>query len=834
MPRIKILASLIISSFALTACNSDTEVLDVEENKLYTSSRIQFDPSGGILSLPNDLLFSGTTDGTLQLPDETAAIEAASGAVITYDDNTYAIGALDGWSTIQPIVIGVDLYEDRTLDASSITQEGAVRIIPVMLGGAISLSSDANCKGAPSLSVCGVTGPELEYGNGKDFITAVNGTSIVIIPLKPFAENASYMYLTTDLIKDSAGESVNGSVTYQLIKKDFAESPIGDPSNAADAAAVGLQKLVNHYDADIITALGIDASTVTSTGVFTTQSETDVINILKTVMAAADAGAPAYTAYKPGVPAALTITVADANAAAAAVGFAPLSTTIELPYYLKTESKSSYWTALGDSPITILGAYAASPTTVGLAVTTNCPSANLAIPATLVGCNIGLDPFKHLTRFNPLVTPVVYNAKPSKTVEVQITIPQSARPADGYPVNISLHGLGTLKETTLATAKAFADQGIATIAIDMPLHGSRGVDYLLADGSPGTDGIYDISATDAQFGASYANGTALDFINIESGLTVRDNFRQAIADLLALRLQIAEFTDGAVIPQTLFDPSKVSMHGLSLGAITGSSFAAYANDATLVDHNPLDGTPETPANDLYGLKTVSLVAPTGGLASVFNDSATFGPMLMDELVKTVVTAQAIASGATDEEAATQAKGVVDFKDNATAAEYAAAQKYAEDEIVESLLFSIQTQVDPIDPINIAAKLAANTAKLHVIEIVGDGMNNKSDQVLPNGNGVTLTGTETLIKLLELGCLDPTSTASTAGAVRFSKGHHSSLIQASGAGATFAGVTDEDAVDARIEMQTQVVTFAEGASAAAMTGGNILISNTDVISPCPAS
>lgn len=807
MPRKTILASLIISSLALTACDSDTEVLDVKENKLYTSSRIQFDPSNGVVSLPNDLLFSGTTDGTLQLPDELKAIASASaaGTTMTYDDNTYAIGALDGWSTTQPISIGVDLYENRTLDAASIEQAGAVRIIPVMLGGPISLSSDASCKGAPSLSVCGVTGAELTYG--VDFITAANDKSIVVVPLKPFAENASYMYLTTNLIKDSEDESINGSVTYQLLKKDYAESPIGDPSDPADASAIGLQKLINHYDSNIITAVGIDASTVTHTGVFTTQSETDVMNILKKAML----GIPGYG---PGVIGSISTDVTP-------VGYDLLTTTIELPYYLDTTSISSYWKAYGDSPVSILlalGDGKISPTNL----ITSCDKVTsvddvMTIAANadkLVGCTVSkdldgdkeTDKYNHLTRFNPLVSP-----GSMQTVNVQITIPKGVRSTSGYPVNISLHGLGTLKETTLATAAAFAAQGIATIAIDMPLHGSRSFGY--------ADGAFGISATSPQFGAPFAKGSPLNFINIASGLTVRDNFRQATADLLALRLKIGL---GGFIDEgnPLFKAGEVSMHGLSLGAIVGTSFAAYANDDTpAIDLNN-DGTLNS-LKSFFKLETVSLVAPTGGLASVFNDSPTFGPELTNELVKTVVEAQSIAAGATEAEAEINANNVVTYKDNATAAEYAAAKKYAEAEIVPSLLFSVQTLVDPIDPINMAKNLAANTPKLHVIQVVGDRINNKPDQVLPNGNGLTLTGTQTLINLLKIGCVD--TDGSTKGAVNFSKGHHSSLIQASGAGATFSGVTDEDALAATTEMQMQVSEFAGT--------GTIPVTNNSVISPC---
>ncbi len=809
MPRIKILASLIISSFALTACNSDTEVLDVEENKLYTSSRIQFDPSGGILSLPNDLLFSGTTDGTLQLPDETAAIEAASGAVITYDDNTYAIGALDGWSTIQPIVIGVDLYEDRTLDAASIEQPGAVRILKVALGGPLSASDNANCKLQTALTVCVLDGLGTELSYGTDFITAVNGNSIAVVPLKPFAEKTSYMYLTTNLIKDSAGESVNGSVTYQLIKRDYAEHPIGDPSNPADEAAVGLQNLVNHYD-NIITAFSIDASTVTSTGLFTTQSITDVIDTLKGAIYLSATGTAAYDVYAPSSPTAVqdsTLSVATAlgmtNTDARFVSSTATSlysSTIDLPYYLDYTSTTSYWTAKGDSPVTILGAYAAASTAISTLIGVKCPTADLTDATTLVGCEAGLDDFNHLTRYNPLPAAPLS----TQTVNVQITVPDSVKPVGGWPVNIAVHGLGTHKGTTLANAGYLAEQGIATIAIDMPLHGERGFDLI------GADGVYEISATDSSFGPAYANGTPLAFININSGLTVRDNFRQAVVDLLALRTKIGEFTDPT--GGLLFDKDEVSTHGLSLGAITATSLTAYANDITL--------------SAFYGLKTTSLVAPTGGLADTFNDSAEFGPMLMDELVKVV----AVTQGSSENEAA----AIVTDRASAT---YISLESYVDANIIPSLLFSIQTQVDPIDPINFAATLASqitnDETKLHVIEIIGDGADNLSDQVLPNGNGVTLTGTTKLISLLGLGCVDETTTTdvNTSGAVKFLKGHHSSLIStASAAGATTAG-----ALAASLEMQTQVATFAYGASANGLKVTNSDVDadadGNDLINPC---
>jgi len=844
MPRKKILASLIISSLALTACDSDTEVLDVEEYKLYTSSRIQFDPANGIVSLPNDLLFSGTTDGTLLLPDETSAIAAASaaGETMTYDDNTYAIGALDGWSTTQPISIGVDLYENRTLDAASIEQAGAVRIFPVGLGGPLSASTAAACQAASgqefALTVCDINpADELEYGLDKDFITAVNGHSIAVIPLKPLAENASYMYLTTNLIKDSEGESVNGSVTYQLLKRDYAENPIGDPSDPDDASAIGLQRLINHYDSDIITAVGIDASTVTHTGVFTTQSIFNVIDTAKGMLYKAKFDASkalingAYPNLLPVASAANATRVATVYQAVSAsnADFTSLpviasqaqntdlyASSITVPYYLEENVNNSYWKAAGDSPVTILGAVQKGliddPALIaGCGISIASAAADTS---GLVGCNLGIDPTKLLTRFNPLANPIN-----QQTLAVQITVPNNqAKPGSGWPVNIAVHGLGTYKETTLMNAGALAEQGIATISIDMPLHGSRGFDYLNASGAVGTDGVYEISATDPSLGDDgddntinpYENGSVTNFVNIASGLTVRDNFRQAISDLLALRMQIADFTIADTGNGTqLFNASQVSVHGLSLGAITASMFTTVANDPTL--------------SAVFGVKSVSLVAPAGGLTGVFLDSPAFGPVVIDGLVAQIAESQGYT--------ADQIKGIISDRLSAAYLGFAA---HAET-LIPSLLFSVQTQIEASDPINYAVRLADNTDNIHLIEIIGDittGGTNPSDQTLPNqGTSGSLVGTEPLIKALGLNCIDDSdTTAVDAGVVRFMKGHHSSLINPTSS--AIATISATAALDATLEMQKQVATHAKAASnSLELSNVGVAVGTTPLFSTC---
>ncbi|MFT5790579.1 MAG: hypothetical protein ACI8SJ_002708, partial [Shewanella sp.] len=70
-----------------------------------------------------------------------------------------------------------------------------------------------------------------------------------------------------------------------------------------------------------------------------------------------------------------------------------------------------------------------------------------------------------------------------------------------------------------------------------------------------------------------------------------------------------------------------------------------------------------------------------------------------------------------------------------------------------------------------------------------------------------------------------STNTGSGAVRFSKGHHSSLVSPS----EIEGVTDGKAAAATVEMQQQVAAFALTAGKGTAT---ILVQDASVIQTCP--
>ncbi|ACA87177.1 VolA/Pla-1 family phospholipase [Shewanella woodyi] len=814
----------IASALGLTGCSEDSveEIKDKVE-PLIPVSHLAFDPANGVVPLPNDLLFSGTSDGTLNLPGE-----AADGSS-DYTDPTMALGALDGWSTTSPISITVEPASDHdgsvlSLDVTSVSQPGAVRMFEATVGGA--LSSDPECQAATSVTACKV-GEELQYG--VDFISTGSGNTIAIIPLKPLKPNQSYIYATTNLIMDSEKRSIAPSTSYGLLKLDFETETLETDDQKL------LQEIVNSYEKGMAAAHGVDAESITYSGLFTTQSVADVYETTKLLMLDPTPGNPFAPSISLPQPHPLGITVAQAAGLTPADGVAyavssladVYTAELTIPTFgacdsTKCSGISGSWKALGDSPVSVLLALQAgtlSQTNFGMqAAAYNIdPAAALANPALLAGKTwllddgTAADKAKHLTKFNPIPQPTG-----QEVVPVLISMPDAERvaqfsasqgldftpPTAGWPTTIAMHGLGGGKEMSLAYAGSYAALGVATIAIDMPLHGSRSYDA-------NSDGVYEVSATDPSFGSvvgtpdAFANGNPLVFINIESTLSVRDNFRQATNDHLALRASLTGLAGAlaqAQYPQ-MFDINSISAQGLSLGAIVGTNFSTYASTGVTHPESGLD------LSYVYKLNAASLVAPSGGFAGTFIGSATFGPLLFAN-----VTASDTFQALVDE------ANTAGYEPGST--EYAALVQTVYANFLPSFAFAVQTAVDSADPINHAAALKATELPIHLIEVVGDGDMHLPDQVLPNRvENFPVSGTEPLIANLGLACVDTTTTGAS-GAVRFSKGHHSSIVSPDGV---------EGSADATTEMQTQVASYALTASKGS---ASIIVSDDEVLQECP--
>lgn len=846
------LSLAVISALGLSACDSET-IEDVQkevaENGTAVKSlaRIVFDPGAAepLLSIPNDLLLKDTKDGTLNLPAENLVDAEGNKLPVDYLNPSAAVGALDGWSTVNPFTIEVALPEGRTLNGDSIFSPGAVHVYEAIMGGN---QSDAECAAIPRGPACKLVA-ELTFG--VDFVAKASGNDIAIVPLKPLKAKTAYVIALTDAIQDSDGMAVAGSISYGLVKQDITEKPLATESQLL------LQTLTNSFE-NIAVAGGLSKDNIIYSFSMTTQSISDVSQTVKSLMLSGISGTtPILSAITPtGANAAVLLGLnSDDLGAGTVASFAAVSkSTLSAPYYLETPFYDgtasscnllaedvttgcpdlfSRWEAMGDSPVTVAGALASgvlsqeSFAEQAIAQGKD-PAELLANPAKLVGLTftvdvvvddqgtvvaVPVDQTRHLTQYNPLPQVKSYKSGAS-ALDVIVTTPDVDRinaiaalkkgsaltadeimqvPAAGWPVMIFSHGITSYKETVLAISGTLASQGIATISIDHPYHGSRGIDF-------NADGVYEISATSSLKDSkpAFVNADVTSYMNLASLLTARDNVRQSEVDLLALRLSL-----NSVDLAGQLDATKVSFLGHSLGAITGITFTALANSGVV---NPATGE-LLPVNP-YGINSASYAFPGGGIPGVLLNSVSFGPVVKAGLTSSQSFIDVVEK--------TTGKKVEDM----TEAEYAGYVEAIYPAFAAEFNFAAQTIIDAADPINYAVGLIETMTPVHVMEIVGDeaaGGTNKSDQVIPNYNAsLPLVGTEPLIQALGLqGANDTVGDGTTAvsAAVRFLKGHHSSILSP----AVSPGAAEDATanLEVTIEMQSEVTSFAK-------TGGKLLL------------
>jgi len=819
-----VLSLAITASLGLTACDSDT-VKDVQQEVAATgpavtpSARIVFDPAATVprLSVPNDLLFQNTLDGTLNMPGEVSA--AANGIAPDYADPSTALGSLDGWSVAQPFPLGIDFPDGTSLDAASAANPSSTRIFQVLTGGN---TTDADCASLTRGHACKIV-KELIFG--QDFATQASGNSVVVVPLKPLQAKTTYLLTLTDSLQDSNGKSVAGSTTYELVQQDITTHPLGSESQ------LGLQAAINSFET-AVSGAGVDKDSIIYTMTMTTQSTVDSSFAVKSVMGL---NAQAYLASAGAAGSIPTVGIQDTGASVADIlaGNIPAASiplysaanylrgSITLPYYLGIPSMANPMApvndrihALCDSGATLAGLAASNPAAIPAeavsATDAQCMAISQASGLPAPGLRdlsalFPVDTQRHITKFNPVPAPSAASDMPwitdTGTLEVQMTtpdlvvvnsvraamnLPALVKPENGWPVVILQHGFRMYKEQMLVMSGALAINGLATVAIDLPLHGSRGFDITGPDGVP--DGVDDINASIS----------ALHFANLASLTSARDNFKQANADMLGLRfgLNFMGGVDPLGNPIDLeLDTSKVHFFGLSLGAIAGINFVGLAN--TPLDPN-LDG--------MFKVSTTSLVAPGLMFANFGIESPEFEPLAKSNLTLGLspdfqaLVATSYPDGASQDEL------------NAIYAQFygalSAEQQAGLNAGFAQFTFAAQTVLDAGDPISYVGIMAATQTPTHLIEIVGNGIDNLPDQVVTNTAPFTpLGGTNPAIALLGLPAVSEQTVgdgAPISGAVRFVYGHHSSVINP----AHYEGVTASPELTGRAttEMQTQVATF----------------------------
>jgi len=807
----KMLLSLSVAA-ALAGCGGGETLEDVKNDSVTVipKATVKFDPANGVISVPNDLLMSGTRDGTLNIPgelnDENVSIPRAA-----YADPQLALGALDGWSTQVPFKIDLTFPPGISLDETSAASPGSVRIFEVIMGASL---TDAECSQAPAGAACKLVG-ELTFG--VDFVTQGSGDAVAIIPLKPFKAGSSYINVLTTGLKDSEGRSIEPSSTYATVKQ---EAPLVTPSQLA------LQGAVNSYENVVVSSGDITKDDIIFSAAMTMQSAGPVLGTIKKILAASltEPTIPTPALQIPTQP------MANVQQAFAIQGVTVPDVfqvaqyqkgSIQLPMYLGTPTgkeisdlNDTYWQGMCDSAVAILGYKAQA----GEAFPTDPISTNDAMCAALSDGqlrDLGLDSTKHLTKYNSLP-----KMQSMATVPVQITKPIlpvvnayrtglglepfAAMPENGWPVVIMQHGITTQKESMLTLTAQLSLQGFATVAIDHPRHGERGIDV-------DVDGTDDFNAT---------SGSVLSYMNLSSLLVARDSLRQSSADLLGLRLGLNFSGDSSL------NSRDVSYIGHSLGSIVAPAFIAQANSPLADQVDPL-----------FKVNAVALASGGGGIASFLLESAAFGPFIQGSVLSQAGTAEADEFNAFLNAGALSNCGALlpDMQDFLSCGfnEFAASLTMAGEAdklanikgVMTQFVFAAQTALDSGDPTNYAATVKALETPVYMNVVVGDGTDsNKPDQVIPPMTANNpIAGTLPLANFMGLETVSTSQAPTEMGAsylVKFNTGHHGSVLtpaQDERQSSTAAG-----SAAANAEMQLQIATYL------ASRGRLLSVSDTDIV------
>lgn len=564
------LSLLALTALSLVGCGEDRST-DNQDTLNPNGFYARFDPANKIIPFPNNLLFNGSTDGTLNITDST-----------DYSDPQVALSTLDGFSTVAPITAKFS----SGIDNDTLIGGETVRLFEVTLTSGAVTSINAEL-------IAGT-----DYAITLSSIDTSNAT-ISILPLKPLQPNSGYLVTLSRGISDTLGNAANPELSYALAKgdKSLVTNPacLNEPllscasaySALTDAQAEALEPLrqltniaedavanytITNDATDLITDLAV--SDIVLSWSFTTQS---IGNVLSTVWAGSVAGAVATSNSG--------MTTADlglGGAAAIHVG------TLALPYYLTAPS-------------------VAAPTAPLNEYWKNSDS----------------------TFLNPLNNIPV--ATSTQSVPLLLTLPNiGSMPANGWPVVIFQHGITENRTNLLAVADTLAAAGFAAVAIDLPLHGITDTTSPLY--SAGLERTFDLDLIDNTTMADGAD-TLIDesgahFLNLSNLLVGRDNLRQGIIDLMALKASLVNIA--------AVDEEQVFFVGHSLGAMSGIPFLSFE----------------------AGVQDAVLAMPGGGIPRLLDGSVSYGP----EMEAALASAGVVKGTADYESFLTAAQTVLDSAD----------------------------------------------------------------------------------------------------------------------------------------------------------------------------
>lgn len=771
-----LLSSLAVSIVALQGCGSgsSTETAPVltGPSAFVAGTHPRFDPVVADIPFNTDLIFAAaaTSDGTANLGTPTDPVRAT-------------MNQMDGFSTSAFF----DILISGGVNPATVLAAQSVFLIELDSGG-----KDA-------LNPANIIKPNGLANFDAQVVSLDGGTNnaIRILPTKPLKAKTKYLVVLTNDLKDGAGAPLTRSWTYNALRdssystldsllpvrnailgwETLASKFLAVVSAGQLTEAAAKEKLVLTYTfttSDPITPLVAMASPraviagmqmaggISPPSAVANALQLESLGLLPTPKARA-LGISSLT----GIDFNSFSPLLEANAGKLYTGY------IKLPYYQTAATGLAFGEYLKRNwkpDLTLAGAL------------------NVTVPRDVDGSY-------NVTYRYP------FAAKTGdESVPLQVTMPQDSwvpgyagvancgqiYVANGYPTVIYVHGITSDRASVLALGHTLAKRCIATVAIDLPVHGipanSALVNVLNVEKSKsipfaalyGANAPHERHFNVAGSGGAPASmnfdtpgitdGSGAQFINLGYLTNTRDNNRQAVMDLLNLNASLSGVnTEMLKSVATGLDLNRVYVVGVSLGGILGSVFTTV-NQLAIDNDDKVDLTSNL--NPIRGLVTS---AAGTQVAQILVNSATFAPVINGGLA---------------------AGGV-----NVGTSNY------------ERFLYAAQNAMDAGDPVNYMQTLAMLGVPTLVQQI-------NNDTVIPNSAaGAPLAGTSAMASLLgttQLG-LGPTSQPGRYY-VKHTAGGHSSLLRVEGG-----------AQQVTAELQTQVVTFVLNHGAVSVGGaapGNI--------------
>ncbi len=323
-----------------------------------------------------------------------------------------------------------------------------------------------------------------------------------------------------------------------------------------------------------------------------------------------------------------------------------------------------------------------------------------------------LDSERVITKYSP-----VPQAKSLESVEFLLFTPNGSDPTD---VVIYQHGITSAKENAYAFAYNLAQAGIAVLAIDLPVHGTRSLDDTRS-----------------------ANSDVLAYLNLTNLPVARDNIRQSALDVMGLRAALTVSSQASLLgdsPLKAFDlttGSQVKFLGHSLGGIVGAP-AVAASNRTLGS---------VTADALYSFSAAAIENSGGQISNLLLGSTEFGPQVKHNVALSAPTEYASFASASCA-SLTDKLCYETFEANASEEQLATMSS-----AFQQFAYAAQTVLDTIDPYTNADHLLEATTPMPIY--MGQV---QDDDTVPNSvASAPLAGTTPLATKLGLTVIDSSNT-----------------------------------------------------------------------------